>query len=42
VIEPFADYLVPEIKGVSPYIVMLIVLFVRPEGLVPQTFQKKV
>ena len=42
VIEPFADYLVPEIKGVSPYIVMLIVLFVRPEGLVPQTFQNKV
>jgi branched-chain amino acid transport system permease protein len=42
VIEPFADYLVPEIKGVSPYIVMLLVLFIRPEGLVPQTFQKKV
>lgn len=42
VIEPFADYYVPEIKGVSPYIVMLLVLFVRPEGLVPQTFQKKV
>ena len=42
VLEPFADYLVPEIKGVSPYIVMLIVLFVRPEGLIPQTFQKKV
>ena len=37
-----SPYLVPEIKGVSPYIVMLIVLFVRPEGLVPQTFQKKV
>jgi branched-chain amino acid transport system permease protein len=42
VIEPFADYYIPEIKGVSPYIVMLVVLFVRPEGLVPQTFQKKV
>ena len=42
VIEPFADYLVPEIKGVSPYIVMLFVLFVRPEGLISQTFQKKV
>jgi branched-chain amino acid transport system permease protein len=41
VIEPFADYLVPEIKGVSPYIVMLLVLFVRPEGLISQTFQKK-
>ena len=42
VIEPFADYLIPEIKGVSPYIVMLLVLFVRPEGLISQTFQKKV
>jgi len=42
VIEPFADYLVPEIKGVSPYIVMLLVLFVRPEGLISQTFKKKV
>lgn len=42
VIEPFADYLFPEIKGVSPYIVMLLVLFVRPEGIISQTFQKKV
>ncbi len=42
VIEPFADYLVPEIKGVSPYIVMLLVLFLRPEGLVSQTYRKKV
>jgi branched-chain amino acid transport system permease protein len=42
VIEPFADYFVPELKGVSPYVVMLLVLFVRPEGLVPQTFAKKV
>ena len=42
VIEPFADYFVPEIKGVSPYVVMLLVLFVRPEGLISQTFQKKV
>ena len=42
VIEPFADYFIPEIKGVSPYLVMLVVLFIRPEGLVPQTFQKKV
>ncbi len=41
-IEPFADYLVPEIKGVSPYVVMLLVLFVRPEGLISQTFRKKV
>ncbi len=42
IIEPFADYLLPEIKGVSPYIVMLLVLFLRPEGLMKQTFKKKV
>tara|TARA_Y100000590_G_scaffold263401_1_gene295591 strand:+ start:1012 stop:1887 length:876 start_codon:yes stop_codon:yes gene_type:complete len=41
VIEPFADYFFPSIKGVSAYIVMLLVLFVRPEGLVVQTFRKK-
>jgi branched-chain amino acid transport system permease protein len=42
VIEPFADYYFPAIKGVSAYVVMLLVLFVRPEGLITQTFQKKV
>ena len=42
IIEPFADYYFPAIKGVSAYIVMLLVLFVRPEGLISQTFQKKV
>ena len=42
VIEPFADYFLPGIKGVSAYVVMLVVLFVRPEGLIVQTFQKKV
>ena len=42
VIEPFSDYYFPEIKGVSPYIVMLLVLFIRPEGIISQTFQKKV
>ena len=42
IIEPFADYYFPTIKGVSAYIVMLVVLFVRPEGLIVQTFQKKV
>jgi len=41
VIEPFADYYLPQIKGVSPYVVMLLVLFIRPEGLVSQTFRKK-
>ena len=42
IIEPFADYYFPAIKGVSAYVVMLLVLFVRPEGLISQTFQKKV
>ncbi len=42
VIEPFADYYLPAIKGVSAYVVMLLVLFVRPEGLIVQTFRKKV
>lgn len=42
VIEPFSDYYFPTIKGVSAYIVMLVVLFVRPDGLVVQTFRKKV
>ena len=42
VIEPFADYFFPAIKGVSAYIVMLVVLCVRPEGLLVQTDRKKV
>ena len=42
VIEPFADYYLPGIKGVSAYVVMLVVLFVRPQGLIVQTYQKKV
>ena len=42
IIEPFADYYLPAIKGVSAYVVMLLVLFVRPEGLIVQTYRKKV
>lgn len=41
IIEPFADYYLPSIKGVSAYVVMLVVLFIRPEGLIVQTYQKK-
>ena len=41
-VEPFADVLLPGVKGVSAYVVMLIVLFVKPEGLIAQTFTKKV
>jgi len=40
--EPFLDYLYPPLKGVYAYIILLVVLFVRPEGLIPQTYQKKV
>jgi branched-chain amino acid transport system permease protein len=40
--EPFLDYLYPPLKGVYAYIILLAVLFVRPEGLIPQTYQKKV
>lgn len=40
--EPFLDYYFPPLKGVYAYIIMLVVLFIRPEGLFSQTFQKKV
>ncbi len=40
--EPFLDYFYPPLKGVYAYIILLVVLFVRPEGLIPQTYQKKV
>lgn len=42
VAEPFLDYLFPPFKGVYAYIIMLTVLFVKPDGLIPQTFSKKV
>lgn len=40
--EPFLDYTYPPLQGVYAYIIMLVVLFIRPEGLIPQTFRKKV
>lgn len=42
VAEPFLDYIYPPFKGVYAYAIMLVVLFIKPEGLIPQTFQKKV
>ncbi|NBU83865.1 MAG: branched-chain amino acid ABC transporter permease [Sphingomonadaceae bacterium] len=42
VMEPFSDLFFPTLKGVSAYALMLVVLFVRPEGLIAQTFAKKV
>lgn len=40
--EPFLDYFYPPLKGVYAYVILLVVLFLRPEGLIPQTYQKKV
>lgn len=40
--EPFLDYFYPPLKGVYAYVILLAVLFMRPEGLIPQTYQKKV
>lgn len=42
VAEPFLDYLYPPLKGVYAYVIMLGVLFIKPDGLIPQTFSKKV
>ena len=42
VAEPFLDFIFPPLKGVDAYVVMLAVLFVKPGGLIPQTFAKKV
>tara|TARA_R110000751_G_scaffold1815_9_gene6549 strand:- start:955 stop:1827 length:873 start_codon:yes stop_codon:yes gene_type:complete len=42
VAEPFLDFLFPPLKGVYAYVIMLAVLFVKPDGLIPQTFAKKV
>ena len=42
IMEPFSDLFFPTLKGVSAYALMLVVLFVRPEGLIAQTFAKKV
>lgn len=41
-VEPFADVFVPTLKGVSAYVIMLAILFVRPQGLIAQTYAKKV
>ncbi len=40
--EPFLDYFFPPLKGVYAYVIMLVVLFIKPDGLIPQTFSKKV
>lgn len=40
--EPFLDYAFPPLKGVYAYIIMFGVLLVKPQGLISQTFSKKV
>lgn len=40
--EPFLDFVFPSFKGVFAYIIMLVVLFIKPDGLLPQTYSKKV
>lgn len=42
VAEPFLDFMFPPFKGIYAYIMMLLVLFIKPDGLIPQTFSKKV
>jgi len=42
VAEPFMDYIYPSLKGTYAYVIMLIVLLIKPEGLISQTFKKKV
>ena len=40
--EPFLDFAFPALKGVYAYLIMFVVLFLRPNGLIPQTYRKKV
>jgi branched-chain amino acid transport system permease protein len=40
--EPFLDYAFPPLKGVYAYLIMFGVLLIKPEGLISQTFSKKV
>jgi branched-chain amino acid transport system permease protein len=42
VAEPFIDVLLPTFKGVGAYLIMFAVLMIRPQGLVPQIYAKKV
>jgi len=41
IIEPFAAAYIPAVKGSMVYIVMLIVLALRPQGLFAQIHKKK-
>jgi branched-chain amino acid transport system permease protein len=40
--EPFAAAYLPEIKNIVAYLIMFVVLWIRPEGLFASLYQKKV
>lgn len=42
VTEPFFDIMFPTVKGIGAYVIMFIVLLIRPEGLISQLHAKKV
>ena len=39
--EPFAAAYLPEIKNIVAYLIMFVVLWIRPEGLFASLYQKK-
>lgn len=42
VTEPFFDIMYPTFKGIGAYLIMFVVLLIRPEGLLAQIYAKKV
>jgi branched-chain amino acid transport system permease protein len=42
VTEPFFDIMFPTFKGIGAYLIMFVVLLIRPEGLLAQIYAKKV
>ena len=42
VAEPFFDIMFPTLKGIGAFLIMFLVLLIRPEGLLAQIYAKKV
>lgn len=42
VTEPFFDIMFPTLKGIGAYLIMFLVLLIRPQGLLAQIYAKKV
>ena len=40
--EPFFDIMFPTLKGIGAYLIMFLVLLIRPQGLLAQIYAKKV